>query len=93
MDIDNLIRIAAVVLAGIILLSTVDILSVLKGSVSWIKLPKWSTPKVAPEAKEETEFLEIVDLWYKLKHSCDSYNLKEAAEKLDEVFPLLNVEK
>lgn len=93
MDIDNAIRISAVVLAGIILISTVDILSLLKSSVSWIRLPKWSPSKVTPEVKQEVKFLEIVDLWYKLKHSCDTYDLKEAAEKLDEVFPLLNVEK
>ncbi len=93
MDIDNVIRISAVVLAGIILISTVDILSLLKTSFSWIRLPKWSTPKVTPEVKQEVKFLEIVDLWYKLKYSCDTYNLEEAAEKLDEVFPLLNVEK
>jgi hypothetical protein len=42
-----------------------------------------------PVNKEST-FLEIIGLWYQLKTKCDSINLNEAADKLDEVFPLLN---
>lgn len=39
---------------------------------------------------KETDFLEIVSLWYQLKSKCDSCDLHVASEKLDEVFPLLN---
>jgi len=39
---------------------------------------------------KQKDFLDIVGLWYQLKHSCDQFNLKVASEKLDEVFPLLN---
>ena len=42
------------------------------------------------ESDNEEGFLEIVSLWYQLKTKCDTYNLKVASDKLDEVFPLLN---
>lgn len=41
------------------------------------------------QTKEKT-FLEIVNLWYKLKSLCEDNNLEVACDKLDEVFPLLN---
>lgn len=45
------------------------------------------------EENNDKLFLNIIDLWYKLRESCDDYGLKNAAEKLDEVFPLLNDKK
>jgi hypothetical protein len=39
---------------------------------------------------DDEKFLHIINIWYQLKESCDSYELKLAVEKLDEVFPLLN---
>jgi hypothetical protein len=49
------------------------------------------TPEVKNnEHKNDKLFLHIVDLWYKLKYNCELYNLKNASDKLDEVFPLLN---
>jgi hypothetical protein len=39
---------------------------------------------------KETDFLEIVSLWYQLKSKCDECKLSVASNKLDEVFPLLN---
>jgi hypothetical protein len=39
---------------------------------------------------KESTFLEIIGLWYQLKVKCDTINLNEASDKLDEVFPLLN---
>ncbi len=91
MDIDALVRIAAVCLAGILIVSMID----LKYIVSKIKSYfVWPFPeKEIKVVSEEVEFLEIVDLWHKLKASCSQYGLKEATEKLDEVFPLLNVEE
>lgn len=41
------------------------------------------------QTKEKT-FIEIVNLWYRLKTLCEDNNLDIACEKLDEVFPLLN---
>lgn len=39
---------------------------------------------------KQSDFLEIISLWYQLKNRCDQFNLKVASDKLDEVFPLLN---
>lgn len=94
MDIDTLIRIAAVALAAVLLLSTIDFsywLSKVKSVFQW---PFKRSPRVViPSQPEAVTFLEIVDLWHQLKESCDQYGLKEASGKLDEVFPLLNVEE
>ena len=91
MDIDTLIRIVAILVAGCILLSTINY------SNLWLKFTSlfsgWTQPKVEVEVPQEVKFLEIVDLWYQLKDSCDKYGLKEASDKLGEVFPLLNVEE
>lgn len=51
------------------------------------------TPNTITTEDDDKSFLNIVDLWYKLKDSCTSYGLHNAAEKLDEVFPLLNDKK
>lgn len=42
------------------------------------------------ESSKEQDFLQIVSLWYQLKEQCDKFNLHVAADKLNEVFPLLN---
>lgn len=42
------------------------------------------------QSDKQSDFLEIVSLWYQLKERCDKFKLKVASEKLDEVFPLLN---
>jgi hypothetical protein len=52
-------------------------------------LNKENTPASEP-SKNDKLFLHIIDLWYKLKYNCELYGLKNASEKLDEVFPLLN---
>lgn len=60
---------------------------------NWIvdKLLSRESNVVVPHNKQNDKlFLHIVDLWYKLKESCESYGLHNASEKLDEVFPLLN---
>tara|TARA_B100001564_G_C20457435_1_gene586378 strand:+ start:118 stop:399 length:282 start_codon:yes stop_codon:yes gene_type:complete len=92
MDIDTIIRLAAVGLAAALLLSAVDFgaaFSKVKGVFKW---PFKKREIVVVEPDPEVQFLHIVDLWHKLKTSCDEQGLKEATEKLDEVFPLLNSE-
>jgi hypothetical protein len=91
MDIDTIIRVAAVGLAASLLLSTVDLGSVLSKVKGLFKWP-FKREVVVVEPNAEAQFLHTVDLWHKLKTSCDEQGLKEAAEKLDEVFPLLNSE-
>jgi|TARA_B100001094_G_scaffold332984_1_gene407688 hypothetical protein len=92
MDIDTVIRLAAVGLAASLLLSAVDVsvvFSKVKGVFKW---PFKKREVVVVEPDPEVKFLHIVDLWHKLKISCDEQGLNEATEKLDEVFPLLNSE-
>jgi hypothetical protein len=36
------------------------------------------------------KFIQIIDLWYKLRNECVNSKLGSAKDKLDEVFPLLN---
>ena len=93
MDIETVLRVSAIVVAGAILLSTVNFSSVFGKVIGWVKWPFTRTVKPVVVTEDEVEFLEIVDLWYKLKDSCDKYGLKAATEKLGEVFPLLNEEE
>tara|TARA_Y100000592_G_C5254197_1_gene214259 strand:+ start:198 stop:482 length:285 start_codon:yes stop_codon:yes gene_type:complete len=94
MDIDTLIRVAAVALAAVLLFSTINFSYWFDKVKSVFKWPFKRSPRVVVPVQPETvTFLEIVDLWHQLKESCDSYGLKEASSKLDEVFPLLNVEE
>ena len=91
MELETLLRISAVILAGALLLSTVDYGSIWSKVKSWLK----RTPKEDDDVEvisEETSFLEIVESWHTLRHQCDIYGLNEAVEKIDEVFPLLNSE-
>ncbi len=91
MDVDTVVRISAIALAGILILSMID-LSAIKSKIGSYLV--WPFPKKEKEVKvEKVSFLEIIDLWHKLKNSCNEYGLKDASEKLDEVFPLLNVEE
>lgn len=41
-------------------------------------------------SNENDQFLQIIDLWYKLRNKCVAAKMEAALEKLDEVFPLLN---
>ena len=94
MDIDTLIRFAAIGLAAALLISTVDFSYLFSKVKSAIKWPFTKVSRViVPTQSQKVTFLEIVDLWHQLIESCDEYGLKEASNKLDEVFPLLNVEE
>ncbi|NBO99236.1 MAG: hypothetical protein EBU90_03790 [Proteobacteria bacterium] len=91
MDIENILKITALIIGGLILLSNFVKVDAILAKL----LPKKKNKPVTPTAPETTsnddeKFLHIINLWYQLKESCDSYGLKLAVEKLDEVFPLLN---
>ena len=86
MDTETILRISAVLIAGCILLSTVNWVSIMYNVVEW-----FSKKKVV-DTSSEGDFLEIVSLWHELKEKCNKYGLDEAVEKIDEVFPLLNAE-
>jgi hypothetical protein len=98
MEPEILLRIAAVSIAALLLVSTFDLSSYWNGVKQWfVKKPK-PVVVVTPEDDEvdgvtEKPFLEIVDLWYSLKEKCTEEGLDRAVEKLDEVFPLFNAEE
>jgi len=89
METETVLRVVAVVLAAVLLLSNFDY----SGMLNYVKGIFKRKPKPAPApVKEEVSFLEIVESWHVLRHQCEVYGLKEAVEKIDEVFPLLNTE-
>ena len=91
MEVETLLRVVAVAVAGALLLSTVNY------SGAWEKIKKFFARKpkkeVEIEISESVSFLEIVESWHVLRSQCEEYGLKEAVEKVDEVFPLLNTEE
>jgi len=90
MDIEMYLRIGAIAIASIILLSTVNVnVSPLLEKIKSLFKRKIVTP--IPEGKD-VSFLEIVETWHKLRIQCEVYGLSDAVEKIDEVFPLLNTE-
>ena len=92
MEPEIILRSAAVVIALILLVSNFNL------SSYWNKLIALFKRKPKPNVIDEEDvvadkpFLEIVDLWYSLKGKCTEEGLDQAAEKLDEVFPLFNSE-
>lgn len=80
---DN-IRIIAIVLGSLLVLSSLVDFQWLVSKILFRK----ST--VITTVNKEKDFLDIVSLWYQLKHKCDQFKLTVASDKLDEVFPLLN---
>ena len=92
MEVETLLRVSAILIAGALLLSTVDY------SAAWTRLSKLFTRKpktivdVEVEVEDTVSFLEIVQSWHVLRSQCEEYGLKEAVEKVDEVFPVLNTE-
>lgn len=89
MDTETLLRVIAVTLAAVLLLSNFDY----SGIVNYVKGMFKRTPRPAPTPeKESVSFLETVESWHVLRHNCEINGLKEAVDKVDEVFPLLNTE-
>ena len=89
MESEMLLRVVAVVIAGAILLSNFDYSSAITYLKSFFT---WKKPD-ATNVKKEVSFLEIVATWHKLRNQCEAYELEDAVAKIDEVFPLLNVEE
>lgn len=93
MEPELMLRFAAVAVAILLLFVNIDLSSFLKRILSVFKFKNIepSTP-IVNEKHTQVDFLKVLGLWYQLKNSCEAYGLKLAAEKLDEVFPLLNNE-
>mgnify|MGYP001206023353 CR=1 FL=1 len=91
METEVLLRVCAILVAGGLLLSTVNYYNV------WEKIKKVFSRKQKVVIEEDTgvsvSFLQIVESWHVLRNQCEEYGLKEAVEKIDEVFPLLNMEE
>lgn len=81
MELDMYTRIG-LVLAGVLLITlmNVDITYLLSKLIFW----------KSKSSTSEKDFLNMINLWYKLKEACTRNNFDEASNKLDEVFPLLN---
>jgi len=81
-------KIGLVVLGSLIILSNlIDV----QGLISKIIFRKRNVIiATVNSSNKQSDFLEIVSLWYQLKNRCDQFKLKVASDKLDEVFPLLN---
>jgi hypothetical protein len=86
MDIDLIIKLvcAAGVLFGCFLLSSNFI------DYSYILSKLFLRTRKNTNSANNNEFLEILDLWYKLQNKCETFKLLAASKKLDEVFLLLN---
>jgi hypothetical protein len=87
METETLLRILAIIVAAIVVSTSLDF--------SWAitKIKALFKRKESPEQKREVSFLEIVESWHVLRNQCENYGLEEAVNKIDEVFPLLNVEE
>lgn len=83
-DVELILRILAVVVGVIILSSSFIDFNYL---IAKLLLNK---NKVVNATTTSDEFLQIIDLWYKLRGKCVTAKLDSAIHKLDEVFPLLN---
>jgi hypothetical protein len=89
MQIETILKIAALAIGALIILSNFVHVDSLLARILPKKKVKPLT-EVIVDTKEDEKFLHIINLWYQLKDNCDSYGLKLAVEKLNEVFPLLN---
>jgi len=86
METETLLRVVAVIIAAMILATNWD--------YSWVlpKVKSFFVFKKSEEIKKEVSFLEIMESWHILRNRCEQHDLKEAVNKIDEVFPLLNTE-
>lgn len=87
MQIETILKIAALSIGALILLSNFVHVDSLLAKI----LPKKKIQPLAEVVVDgQEDFLHIINLWYQLRDNCKSYDLEVAVEKLDEVFPLLN---
>jgi hypothetical protein len=84
-NLENILRTIAV-LAGVLIISSYYF------DFSYLVARLLSKKKTAPTETVDNndQFLQIIDLWYKLRGQCVEAKLDLAIQKLDEVFPLLN---
>lgn len=76
--------------AALLILSSVDLSSFFKNIKN--SLPKTNPspkPTVVPVADHKDDLVEVVKKWDDLKETCESLGLKEAVDKLNEIFPVL----
>lgn len=88
MEIEIILRVVAVVIAAVLLLSSFDYSTIILYIRNLFK--KKSEIVVL---KEDVEFLDVIESWHILRNQCKELDLDVAIEKLDEVFPLLNLEE
>ena len=84
MELDFYTRIG-LLLAGLLLLLFVNV------DITYVLSRLLFRKTVSENTTNEKEFLNMVNLWYKLKEACEKHGFIDASNKLDEVFPLLNV--
>ena len=96
METEMILRVAAIVVASVLLFSNISwsyVFGRIKNMFNFSFLKKKNDVIIEVDELADKPFLEIVDLWYSLKEKCTEEGLDQAAEKLDEVFPLFNAEK
>lgn len=92
MEPELFLRLAAIVIASLLLFSNINLSNIMIKLKSLFKRNKVNVNNIE-DKNSQMDFLKVLGLWYDLKNSCEKYGLKLAAEKLDEVFPLLNEDK
>lgn len=93
METETMLRIGAIAVGVLILLSSYgDVAGIAGRLLSFIQpskpVPDVEVPVVV--VTEEAQFLHIIDLWHQLRTECADYGLPKAVLAIDEVFPLLN---
>lgn len=92
MELETILKIAAITAGSLILLSNfVNLEDLLGSALKFVNRAAKPIPP-APEhpVSEDEQFLHIVDLWFQLRTSCEHYGLPKAITAIDKVFPLLN---
>jgi hypothetical protein len=89
MDNETILRICAVLIAGILLFVNLKSVSI----ITYVKSLFSHKPIINVDTAKNISFIQVIESWHTLREQCESYGLKEAVKKIDEVFPLLNVEQ
>lgn len=89
MDIEVLLRFAAIAVAASLLFVKFDITPY----TTYVKNLFKRKAKIVVQEKQTTSFIEVVESWHTLRNQCEILELKSAVSKIDEVFPLLNLEE
>jgi hypothetical protein len=89
MDIEVILRFAAIAVAASLLFVKFDVAPY----VAYIKNLFKRKARTVVQEKQTTSFIEVVESWHTLRNQCEILELKSAVGKIDEVFPLLNLEE